>query len=458
MRVALVYPILKGGGHSCNPPLALLYLATNLERDGHEVAIFDRDRYPHDPSSFMAEIVDYSPDLIGMPLFTIVSILKAVRQFCQTLREKLPRTPILLGGPHISAMPEQTLEWFPEADFALQGEADITLGMFVKELEGNAAEPKAPGLFYRKNGGITSIPRIDPPKDLDALPIPDRKFLKKNFDDGIYWRLDRSGPTDLILTGRGCPFNCNFCFKTEKGYRPRGAENVLQELEYLASLGHSNIDIEDDLFTANKKRCITICQGILEAGFKFSLKVRSRVDTIDEEMLSAMRKAGVETVVYGFESGSDRILKAMNKKTTAQRNRDVVRMTKKAGLKCHADIILGFPGEDEESIRETEKFLVKSRPTSMLISVMMPWPKTKVYEDGKEDGSLVGDWTIDGPPPYIKLPWMDDYSTLWDRSKVVNQRFYSDPRVIFNLVRHSPLNMRVIKAGSRFLYSKVRGK
>ena len=245
-------------------------------------------------------------------------------------------------------------------------------------------------------------------------------------------------------------------FKTERGYRPRSAENVLQELEYLASLGHSNIDIEDDLFTANKKRCIAICQGIREAGFKFSLKVRSRVDTIDEEMLNEMKKAGVETVVYGFESGSDRILKAMNKKTTVQRNRDVVRMTKKAGLKCHADILLGFPGEDEESIVETENFLVESRPTSMLMAVMMPWPETQVYKAGKVDGTLVGDWTIDGPPPYIKLPWMEDYQTLWKRSKLVNRRFYSDPRVIFNLVRHSPINMRVIKAGSRFLYQKIR--
>lgn len=457
MRIALVYPFIKGGSHGCNPPLALLYLATNLERDGHEVAVFDRDRHPRDQSLFISEIADYGPDLIGMPLFTIVSIFRAVRETCRSLREKLPRTPIILGGPHVSAMPEQTLEWFPEVDFILQGEADITLGMFVREFASNAAEPQAPGLFYRKNGGIARIPRIAPPKDLNELPIPDRKFVKRNFEDGIYWRLDRAGATDLVLTGRGCPFNCAFCFKTESGYRSRSAENVLRELEYLASLGHSNIDIEDDLFTANKKRCIAICRGIREARFKFHLKVRSRVDTIDEEMLAEMRKAGIRTVVYGFESGSDRILKAMNKKTTVQRNREVVRMTKKARLKCHADILLGFPGENEESIRETERFLLESRPTSMLMSVMMPWPETQVYKDCKENGSLVGDWTIDGPPPYIKLPWMDDYSTLWRRSKVVDKRFYSDPRVVMTLVRHSPFNMRMVRAGSRFLYKKVTG-
>ena len=455
MRVALVYPFRKAGLHSCNPPLALLYLATSLEAAGHEVSVIDRDAYASDYPGFIEKIRNYEPDLVGMPIFTLTPVFKAVREVCRDLREKLPDAIFLAGGPSSTALPEETLQWYPEIDYVLQGEADITICDLMDQLDRNVADPDVPGLCYRRNGAVHSIPRADPPADLDALPIPDRKFVWDNFKSNTYWRLDHKGPVDLIVTSRGCPFNCRFCFKTEKKFRYRSAENVMSELEYLASIGNKNIDIEDDLFTANKKRCLSICRMIQDAGLSLKLKARSRVDTIDEEMLHEMRNAGVHTVVYGIESGSDRILKAMGKKTSVERNFEVVKMTKKAGLRCHCDILVGFPGEDEESIRGTEKFLKKACPSTMLTSAMMPWPCTPVFDEAKSNGTLVGKWSPDTPPPYIKLPWMNDYSTLKRRSHQVTNRFYRDPRVMAGLVKNAPKNMHTFRIGLKWFRNRV---
>jgi anaerobic magnesium-protoporphyrin IX monomethyl ester cyclase len=455
MRVALAYPLSKGGDYSCNPPLSLLYLATSLKANGFEVSVFDLDSYTGGMQELLNDIVDYRPVLVGIPIFTITTAFKATKAICRGLRKSLPDVLILAGGPHPTALPEQTLEWFPELDFVLQGECDYTLCDLVAQIDNNVAKPSVPGLFQRTNGAIEGIERGDPPKDLDSVPIPDRKIIWNNYQKGVYWRLDRKGATDLLITGRGCPFNCKFCFKTESLYRRRSAENVVQELEYLSSLGITAVDFEDDLFTANRKRCVKICQLIREAGLNLDLKVRSRVDTIDEEILDEMRRSGVKAIVFGIESGSQRILAAMGKKTSVERNFQVIQMAKKAGMRCHADILIGYPGEDAESLAETKKFLLKARPTSMLLSIMTPFPCTQVYDDAKADGSIVGEWSLDGRQPYIKLDWMKDYSTLCAEYNKIYRSYYSHPAILLGMMKHAPKTLRVWKKGARFIWRKL---
>jgi radical SAM superfamily enzyme YgiQ (UPF0313 family) len=172
MRVALVYPFTKRCDHSCNPPLALLYLATTLRDSDVEVSIFDLDAFTGGLQEQLKAIVDYQPDVVGMPVYTIASEFKSVQIICRGVRERLPAATILAGGPHPTALPTETLEWFPEMDFVLQGEADYTLRDLVEQLSHNVSRPSVPGLYYRENGTIKGIMRCKPPQDLDAIPIP----------------------------------------------------------------------------------------------------------------------------------------------------------------------------------------------------------------------------------------------------------------------------------------------
>ena len=194
----------------------------------------------------------------------------------------------------------------------------------------------------------------------------------------------------------------------ERGYRARSAENVVRELVYLASLGITTIDFEDDLFTGRKTRCLEICRMIGEAGLKLDLKVRSHVRKVDEGLLQAMKGIGVKAVVFGIESGSGTMLKAMNKKATVEDNYRAVSLTKQAGLMCYADLFLGYPGETPETIAETREFLLKARPTAVNFGVLMPYPCTTVYQQAKDAGTLVSDWWPDAPVPFVRLPWASD--------------------------------------------------
>ncbi len=433
MRVALVYPYRKLIGSGCEPPLSLLYLATSLQKRNSEVTVFDRDGFL-DEREMIAMVVDSRPEVLGIPIFT--RNLREAFIISQEFRRRLPNLIIIAGGPHPTACPDNTLNLIPEINFVLCGESDYTFCEVVEQLQSNVAYPKTAGLYYWSDGKIVLNQVGIAPQDLNMIPFPNRKLLWDNYKKGLYWRIGRKGVTDLMITSRGCPFNCKFCFKIERGYRFRSPENVVNELVYLASIGIKNVDFADDLFTLNKSRCIEICRLLRETGLKFDLKVRSRVDTIDDEMLAEMRKSGVRIVVYGFESGSQKVLNAMNKKTKVERNYEVVHMTKKAGLQCFADMFIGFPGETPETLAETEKFLLKARPTAVNMGILYPLPATQVYLEAKKNGSLIGDWSLDGFP-YVKLPWMEDFSTIVKYYNKIIRRYYLNPFVIFSFLRYN---------------------
>ena len=182
------------------------------------------------------------------------------------------------------------------------------------------------------------------------------------------------------------------------------------------------------------------------------------MDAIDEELLAEMRKAGIRSVTYGFESGSQKILDAMNKRVKAEDNYKAVRLTKRAGLAAYGDVLIGYPGEDEETIAETERFLIKARPTAMNMHALVPFPGTPVYEEAKMNGTLVGDWTIHGSLPYVKLPWMDDRSTLLERVRRITRRYYTNPLVLWGLLWHLRFRFtrRQLVHGCRYMRHMIR--
>ena len=168
-----------------------------------------------------------------------------------------------------------------------------------------------------------------------------------------------------------------------------------------------------------------IADSLIRGGYDFDLKVRSRVNSIDEEMLRKLKKAGVKQIIYGFESGSQKMLDSMNKKTTVEMNKKAVDLTKKAGIACYGEIMIGMPGETRETINETISFLLEKKPIIGFVPVLYPLPGTKVYGEAKKNGTLQGDWTVDGPWPWVKLPWAQSMSDIeaesWRISKTVQR-------------------------------------
>jgi len=228
-------------------------------------------------------------------------------------------------------------------------------------LAGKLSPGKVPGLVYRTESGIETNPpgRVE---DLDALPQLDRGYLDRYYREGIYWNLAGRGKLDMMISSRGCPYNCRFCFQVSERFRFRSVGHLMEEFEELRRRGVRSIHIQDDAFTVDRSRCLEIGENLIRGGYRFDLKIRSRVDAVDRKLLERLKRVGVKQIVYGFESGSDRVLEAMGKKTTVAQNLEAARLTKEAGIGCYGEIMVGYPGETPETVEATIASPRKAKP------------------------------------------------------------------------------------------------
>lgn len=423
MRVSLVYPYARTSYSGCYPPLSLMILASSLEQTGHQVSILDQDYENRSGRSLLHQLVAFEPELIGIPVFSSVS--RRAREFLVEVKRCSPRSRILLGGPHATADPVGVLRRLSEADFVLCGEADKTIVNLVSRLEGLKELQAVPSLTYRTTHGISQNGDANAPENLDELPLPARHLLRDAYTAGTYWQAGFRGVTDAISTSRGCPYSCRFCFRISKHFRTRSAESVIHELMSIREQGILNVHVIDDLFVLDRRRCLAICDAIKAENLGLRLKVRARVDCVDEELLLALKSAGVKTVVYGIESGSQAMLNAMGKRTTVEQNSEIMRLTTRLGFTCQADLLVGYPGETLKTINETTAMLDESPPSSLRVSTLDPKPGTRVYEDALRDGTLIQDATGYHEREWVKLPWMQSYDDLAKLEKQVRLRFYA---------------------------------
>jgi radical SAM superfamily enzyme YgiQ (UPF0313 family) len=258
-----------------------------------------------------------------------------------------------------------------------------------------------------------------------------------NYRNGKYGSLIYGSPSDIVMTSRGCPFQCGFCFKVCSRYRARSPENVLAEIDWIAHhIRPQYIQVMDDSFTINRRRCERILDGLIERQYPCHFKVRSRVNAVDEDLLRKMKKARVDTIVYGLESGSQTMLDAFSKKTTVQDNIRACRLTRQAGIACLGDMILFYPGETRHTLEETRRFVRRAGPTAVKYFVLTPLPKTQVYEESKKNGTLRGDWNLGSETPWVKL---DEFKDLAEMERIAKRMFLEtmlSPRSIFSMLRY----------------------
>lgn len=434
MKVALIsYDTFQGKSTGLYPPLHLCNLATTLNSGNFEVKIFDHSSPFSEMDHFFGEIKDFQPDIVGLTCYT--PYVATFNKITKKLKSYILNACLIVGGAHASVWPEWTLANMSQFDYAMQGECDRSILQFAEMISGKKGESDVPGLVYRNGKNILKNDR-DFIENLDQLPQVDRSFLKRYYNEGLYWDMAARGKLDMMISSRGCPYNCNFCFKVEKKYRFRSVEHLMIEFEYLKKAGVKSIHIQDDAFTANKKRCLEIADNLIEGNFRFDLKIRSRVNSVDEDLLVKLKKAGVKKIIYGLESGSQKVLDSMNKKTTVEMNKRAVLLTKKAGIACYGEIMVGMPCETKETINETIQFLLDTKPIVGFIPVLYPLPETKVYNDAKENGTLQGDWNVDGSWPWVKLPWTNTKSDLDRESQRISKTIQRDFGTILYFLKH----------------------
>ncbi|MBW2411864.1 MAG: radical SAM protein [Deltaproteobacteria bacterium] len=312
-----------------------------------------------------------------------------------------------------------TLQEHPELDVIVLGEGETTIVELARAADNSKHWKDINGIAFRKDSEIYHTAEREWVQDLDTLAPPARQLLAL----GRYRAL---GMPISMTTSRGCPFKCIFCVGRKMvgaKVRYRNPVAVVDELEYLSTLNFNQINIADDLFTANKNHCLAVCEEIIKRKLDIKWTSFARVDTVSEKLLKRMKAAGCTAVSFGIESANPGILKTIKKGITLQQVVEAVEACNRAGVIPHASFILGLPGETPDTIRETMEFgeRLKSVGLSYGFHLLAPFPGTAVREQSSDYGIriLSDDWSeyhanrAIVETPTVNRHMLDDIVTEW---------------------------------------------
>ena len=417
--------------------LGLLYIAGALEQDGHSTRLCDLQIEKNPDACLLENLREYSPDVVGITAQTAyVSEAAKIASMAKAGSDAVT----VVGGHHPSALPEKTLEQFDAFDFGVIGEGERTLCDLASAIQKNAGIQKVRGIARREDGRIVMNEPQPPILNLDSLPFPDRgkidpgRYLPSLND---YIRL----PATNILGTRGCPYHCTFCSRTGTRtfgrVRFRSAENIFEEVvECKTRYGISDFWFVDDTFTFNRKRVMAFCELLLRHGIRDNWACYSCPSEVDPELLRIMKKAGCFLIKYGIESGSEEILKQMEKTCTLSNSLNAIKWTRQAGIESFGGFIIGLPGETEQLIDRTIDFAIQTSPDICSFASCALFPGSDLFERLEAEGKIKHyDWDryLDtGSDIYEgQLPG----NFMVEKTREGFRRFYLRPAYIFQKVK-----------------------
>ena len=417
MRCLLINPFYPLSENP-SPPLGLAYLAAALEKAGVEVEILDFVVFPYIEADFRSKLAQFNPDIVAATAVTM-TFDRAIR-IIQDARRWHPGCLTVMGGPHVTFCAEESLSAYPELDLAVLGEGEETLVEISAQAGKGRNWQHIPGLVFRQAGNIISTGKRPHPIDVNTLKAPARHLLAL----GRYRAL---GMPISMTTSRGCPYSCIFCVGRKmvgSKVRYRDPVKVVDEMETLAGYDFCQINVADDLFTANAQHCLAVCDEILKRKLKVKWTSFARVDTVSLKVLQRMKDAGCRAISFGIESGNAEILKTIRKGITLSQVIDAVKLCNQVGLLPHGSFILGLPGETPETLKETLAFgdELKKLGVSYGFHLLAPFPGTRVRQDSAELGITIlsNDWSdyhanrAIVETPAVSRKMLDDIVIQWE--------------------------------------------
>lgn len=354
------------------PPLGIMNLSSSLKQEGISAQCLD--------FSLGSTILDIQSNIVG------ISFTSSQKEEAFKIADSLRKDKILIaGGPHPTHVPQECVKHF---DYVVQGEADYTLPILLKRLRlGLNSDTIIPPILV----DIESIPF----PDRDALPISSYTYLLNN---------EKATP---LMTSRSCPYKCSYCGKLNNDYRAYSAQRTVDEIKYIHQrYGFSAFMIFDDTFIINQKRLEEIVY--LLKGESFIFRCFGRANLLISEVCHLLKKMNVVEVGVGIESGSDTVLQINMKGTSRDQNFQAVANLHAAGIRVKAFIIVGLPGETEETVNETRSWIDIAKPDDFDFSVFQPMPGSEVYKNPEKykitiESKLCGTWYKGRPGSYISV-------------------------------------------------------
>jgi anaerobic magnesium-protoporphyrin IX monomethyl ester cyclase len=424
-------------------PLGIMYLASTLRRasDRYDIKIYDLRMTGQDYSDLGATVTGFKPDLVGVSAITMEA--PSLEQAVKTVRKTGFEGPIVVGGPHATAYPDETLS-NQDIDYLVLGEGEETFKDLINALDTGSDRAKVPGVAFRKDG-ITMYSAQRPPiQDLDAIPHPAWDLI--SFDGYTKFRsmsTIRRNRYMNLFTSRACPFNCIYCHSVfGKKFRARSPENVLDEARQLVDKYRvRHLEIVDDIFNCNLERSKKILDLLHAEGLSIDISFPNglRCDRLDREFLEKLSRFPFALICVSIETASPRIQKLIKKNLNLSRVSEVINWCSDLRIYSRGYFMLGFPTETREELKATIDFAVKSRLHTAYFFVVVPFRGTKLYEMAfdviKQRGYDYSDHDyIRSPMNVSEIPDKD----LFGAQRWAYLRMFTRPSRIFRILRDNP--------------------
>ena len=374
-------------------PQGLAYIAAVLVKNGHEVEIYSQDMN-HYPDEHLTNYLNKNKfDMIGVSVIAGYYQYRKLLKISKAINKSKNRPFYVMGGHGPTPEPEYFLKK-TKADAVVMGEGEVTVIELIEAIKGKLPFSSVKGIAYRKNGKVLINPRRDLIRDLDSIPLPAYELFPMEYYRLI--RMPHSANSDLvmpILSGRGCTFQCNYCYRLDKGFRPRSSESIIEEIRLLKEKYNiTYFAFSDELLMSSEYRTISICNDFIKAKLNIKWDCNGRLNFAKPEILKLMKKAGCVFINYGIESFNDEILKNMNKILTTKQIVDGIEATLKVGISPGLNIIFGNIGENQETLDRDVEFLLKYDDFVQMRTIrpVTPYPGCPLYYYAIQKGLLKG--------------------------------------------------------------------
>jgi anaerobic magnesium-protoporphyrin IX monomethyl ester cyclase len=435
-----------------HPALGLLTLAGVLRKEGFPVKILESASLGLSLSQTVDLVLRENPEYLGLTC-TTASVDNAAR-IARAVKQKKPGIRVLVGGSHITALPVETFNRYPDFDFGVLGEGEATLGELLGAVEGGMDFPLVESAVFREGGKVRVNPRRRFIQHLDELPFPAYDLLP-SFPQAYRppFLNYLKGPTASLTSSRGCPQTCTFCDRSVFGNRYRYfSEEYL--LELISSLrrryGIQHLIFTDDQFAASRPRLIRLCEKLARADLKIRWNCDARADSVDPDQLKLMKRAGCWMISYGIESGSQKILDQIQKGITLDRVEQALRWTREAGIRAKGLFMVGYPQETEETLDQTLSFIRRAPLDEINLSFLTPYPGTEIYRQIRGSPEFDEDWARMNALHCLFKPRALSRERLEKAYGRIIRRFYLRPGITRSYLGHllrSPENGARLAAG-----------
>lgn len=372
-------------------PQGLAYIAAIVKKEGYDVEIYNQDKY-HYPDEHLTQCLDKNNfDIIGVSVIAGYYQYKKLLKISDAINRSKNRPFYIIGGHGPAPEPEFFLKK-TQADVVVIGEGEVTIIELLNAIKNRKPLDTVKGIAFHKEGKVVINERRPLINDIDSLPMPAYDLFPMD-----YYRLLRMPHTinsDFVMpmiSGRGCKFTCNFCYRMDKGFRPRSNEAIIEEIKLLKKdYGITYIAFSDELLMSSVERTESLCNDFIKAKLNVKWDCNGRLNYAKPEVLSLMKKAGCVFINYGIEAMDDQVLKNMKKALTTKQIIKGIEATLESGISPGLNIIFGNIGDNKETLNKGVEFLQKYDDGAQMRTIrpVTPYPGSPLYYYAIKEGLI----------------------------------------------------------------------